>query len=96
MANEHEHGIGGFVEEVKSVFHGKREEYEEFIKDIDAFKTLMNDHRITRLPVQNFKGRMKKLLKGHNRLIFGFNAYMKDRRITLPIRQPVRGGHSNG
>lgn len=96
MANEHEHGILGFVEEVKSVFHGKREEYEEFIKDIDAFKTLMNDHRITRLPVQNFKGRMKKLLKGHNRLIFGFNAYMKDRRITLPIRQPVRGGHSNG
>lgn len=91
MANEH--GIG-FMEEVKSVFQGKREEYEEFIKDINAFKTLMNDHRITRLPVQNFKERMNKVLKGRNRLILGFNAYMKHRRITLPIRQRV--GHRNG
>jgi hypothetical protein len=37
---------------------------------------------------------MNKVLKGRNRLILGFNAYMKHRRTTLPIRQ--RGGHSNG
>jgi len=101
MANEH--GITlpvlGFLHEVKSVFHGKRGEYEEFIKDIHAFKTWMNDYQITRLAVQKFKERMNKVLKGHNHLILGFNAYMKHYRITLPI--PInddeqRGGHRTG
>jgi len=84
-----ESGIG-FLEEVRSVFHGKREEYEEFIKDIHAFKTTwMNDYRITRLAVLKFKERMNKVLKGHNHLILGFNAYMKHFLITLPIPIPI-------
>jgi len=78
-----EYGIG-FLEEVKAVFHGKRGEYDEFIKDIDDFKTCMNDDRIIILPVQEFKERMNKVLKGHKNLILGFNAYMKH-LITLPI-----------
>jgi len=79
-----EYGIG-FLEEVKVVFHGKMGEYDEFIKDIYDFKTSMNDdHRIIILPIQEFKERMNKVLKGHKHLILGFNAYMKH-LINLPI-----------
>jgi histone deacetylase complex regulatory component SIN3 len=91
MAKEYE--IGGFMEEVKSVFHDddddddKRGNYEEFVKDMNNFKNCMNDHRMATIlpPVQEFKQRVNKVLKGHKHLILGFNAYMKHYRIRLPI-----------
>jgi len=82
MAKEYEIG---FLEEVKSVFHDfKKGNYDEFMKDINDFKTCMNDHQII-LPVQEFKQRVNEVLKGHRHLILGFNAYMKPYRIRLPI-----------
>lgn len=80
MAKEYE---TGFMEEVKSVFHD--DNYDEFVKDMNDFKTCMNDHRIAILPVHEFKQRVSQVLKGHKHLIVGFNAYMKHYRIRLPI-----------
>jgi len=83
MAKEYEIG---FMEEVRSVFHDdKSGNYDEFVKDINDFKTCMNDHRITMLPAEEFKQRVIAVLKGHKHLILGFNAYMKHYRIRLPI-----------
>jgi len=64
MANEHEiitfpvakSGIR-FVHELKVLFHGKRKVYDEFIKEMHDFKIRMNDRRVTRLAVQEFKKR---------------------------------------
>jgi len=59
----------------------------------------MNDHRVTRLSVQEFKQRMNKVLLGHNHLIFGFNTYMKHHAIRLPIpvdHDDQRVGHKTG
>jgi histone deacetylase complex regulatory component SIN3 len=95
----HEFGIG-FLEEVKkALFHDdKKGKYDEFIKDIDDFKTCMKDHHPIVLPVQEFKERVNEVLKGHKYLILGFNAYMKHCRIRLPI--PVddnqQRGHETG
>jgi len=58
MAKEHEITLldvksgTGSLHELKVLFHGKREEYDEFVKELHDFKTRMNDRRVTRLSVQ--------------------------------------------
>lgn len=57
----------GFLEEVKHVFHeDKRGNYDEFVKDINDFKTCMNDYQIIIFQVQEFKERANEVLKGIN------------------------------
>ncbi|XP_075663688.1 paired amphipathic helix protein Sin3-like 2 [Castanea sativa] len=66
-----------YIKAVKDTFQDQREKY-------DIFLEVMKDFKAERTNIDGVIARVKELFKGHNYLIFGFNAFLpKGYEITL-------------
>ncbi|XP_021999278.1 paired amphipathic helix protein Sin3-like 2 isoform X1 [Helianthus annuus] len=66
-----------YLKQVKDMFQDQREKY-------DMFLDVMKDFKAQRIDTAGVIARVKELFKGHNNLIFGFNAFLpKDFEITV-------------
>eukprot|EP00252_Welwitschia_mirabilis_P014418 TRINITY_DN3168_c0_g1_i2.p1 TRINITY_DN3168_c0_g1~~TRINITY_DN3168_c0_g1_i2.p1 ORF type:complete len:1345 (-),score=339.72 TRINITY_DN3168_c0_g1_i2:26-4060(-) len=73
-----------YLKKVKDMFHDNREQYDEFLEVMKAFKA-------QRVDTAGVIARVKDLFKGHRSLILGFNTFLpKGYEITLPEECPPK------